>query len=100
MRLPTANFFQYTIALDLTFYDSKILIHLIDHATRYSVCGRIQSRKPDQVVKAMFQHWIIIFGLCQKFLSGDGGEVINQKLIDQCDVHNIALKTTGAEAPW
>ena len=98
--LPSANNFQDTVALDLKFYDQKILIHLIDHATRYSACGRIPSKQPHQVVKAMFANWIVIFGPPQKFLSDNGGEFINQELLDLCEVYNITLKTTGAEAPW
>ena len=98
--LPSANFFQDTVALDLKFYNGKILIHLIDHATRYSACGRIPSKQPEIVVKAMFAHWIVIFGPPQKFLSDNGGEFINQAFLDLCEAYNITIKTTGAEAPW
>ena len=98
--LPSANFFQDTVALDLKFYQSRILIHLIDHATRYSACGQISSKRPEIVVKAMFSLWITIFGPPQKFLSDNGGEFINQEMIDLCEAYNITVKTTGAEAPW
>ena len=60
----------------------------------------IPSKRPEQVVKAMFSHWISIFGPPRKFLSDNGGEFINQEFIDLCEVYNITLKTTGAEAPW
>ena len=100
VALPSANSFQETVALDLKFYTSKILLHLIDHATRYSACAMIPSKRPEQVVKAMFSHWISIFGPPRKFLSDNGGEFINQEFIDLCEVYNITLKTTGAEAPW
>ena len=100
VALPSANCFQDTVALDLKFYDKKILLHLIDHATRYSACATIPSKRPDQVAKAMFSHWICIFGPPSKFLSDNGGEFINQELMDLCEVYNVTLKTTGAEAPW
>ena len=32
--LPTANQFLETVAMDLKFYHQKILLHMIDHATR------------------------------------------------------------------
>ena len=99
--LPSAKFFQDTVALDLKFYNSRTLIHLIDHATRcYSACGQISSKRPETVVKAMFSLLITIFGPPQKFFSDNGGELINQELHDLCEVYNITLKTTGAEAPW
>ena len=98
--LPSANRFQDTAALDLKFYCNIILLHIIDHATRYSACARIPSKRPDQVVKALFSHWISIFGPPRKVLSDNGGEFINQELIDLCESLNITLKTTGAEAPW
>ena len=100
VALPSANCFQDTVALDLKFYNMKILLHLIDYATRYSACTTIPSKRPDQVVKAMFSNWIAIFGPPSKFLSDNGGEFINQELLDLCEAYNITLKTTGAEAPW
>ena len=36
--LPNANEFLETVAMDLKFYDSKTLLHLIDHAGRLSTC--------------------------------------------------------------
>ena len=100
VALPSANHFQETVALDLKFYDVKILLHLIDHATRYSACAIIPNKRPQQVVKAMFSHWIGIFGAPNKFLSDNGSEFINQELLDLCETYNVTLKTTGAEAPW
>ena len=98
--LPLANRFQETVALDLKFYDSKILVHMIDHATRLSSCVRIPSKKPEAVLKVMFSHWISIYGSPTKFLSDNGGEFINEDFVALCESLNVSVKTTGAESPW
>ena len=41
VALPTASNFQEVVAMDLKFFDGKILLHMIDHATRLSACVRI-----------------------------------------------------------
>ena len=39
--MPMANNFLETVAMDLKFYKGKILLHMIDHATRLSSCALI-----------------------------------------------------------
>ena len=51
--LPLATNFKECVAMDLKFYKGKILLHLIDHATRFSVTIILPSKKPDQIVNAM-----------------------------------------------
>ena len=48
--LPTATKFQDTVALDLKFYNGKILLHLIDHATRLSGASVIPNKNPETIV--------------------------------------------------
>ena len=98
--LPLANRFQETVALDLKFYDSKILVHMMDHATRLSSCVRISLKKPKAVLKVIFSHWISIYGSLTKFLTDNGGELINEDFAVMCKSLNVSVKTTGADSPW
>ena len=98
--LPMANEFLETVAMDLKFYQQKIILHLIDHATRLSSCVRIPSKEPKHVIKAIFSHWISIYGTTEKFLTDNGGEFVNNDFLDMCEQLNITVKTTGAESPW
>ena len=38
--------FQECIAMDLKFYKARILLHLIDHATRLSLSSFVRSKEP------------------------------------------------------
>ena len=98
--LPNANEFLETVTMDLKFYDSKTLLHLIDHATRLSTCVRIPSKKPEHIVKAIFSNWISVYGTTEKFLTDNDGEFVNKDSTDMCESLNIKIKTTGVEAPW
>ena len=97
---PMGSRFLECVAMDLKFYDDKILLHLIDHATRLSITARIPSKKPSAVLNALFKHFIAIFGSVDKFLTDNGGEFVNQEFLEMCEKFNINIKTTPAESPW
>ena len=92
--LPNANKFLETVAMDLKFYDSKTLLHLIDHATRLSTCVRIPSKKPEHIVKAIFSNWISVYGTTEKFLTDNGGEFVNEEFNDMCERRSTSLTKT------
>ena len=98
--LPTATRFGEKIAMDLKFYDSKIILHMIDHATRFSMAASVPNKKPDTIVKAMFNKWIGIFGAPEKFLTDNGGEFVNKELVELAESFGMIIQTTAAEAPW
>ena len=98
--LPMATAFNECVAMDLKFFHGKILLHMIDHASRFSSGCRITSKQPDVVVKGIFLNWIKFHGAPQKFLTDNGGELMNDAFVDLCDQFNIIVKTTAAESPW
>ena len=98
--LPMASKFLECIAIDLKFYKKNILLHMIDHATRLSASAVIPSKKPEVIIKKIFQIWISVYGVPEKFLSDNGGEFANENFINMCEAMNINFKLTGAESPW
>ena len=54
--LPLATKFKECVAMNLKFYKGKILLHMIDHATRLSVTVILPSKKPDQIVNAIMKY--------------------------------------------
>ena len=98
--LPMAKAFNECVAMDLKFFQGKIILHMIDHASRYSAGCRIASKEPEVVIKAIFMHWIKIHGSPIKFLTDNGGEFVNQSFMDLCGQFNVCVKTTAAESPW
>ena len=92
--------FQECIAMNLKFYKGKILLHLIDQATRLSVSSFVKSKEPEVILKAVFKSWIQIYGAPEKFLTDNGGEFANSKFIDMAESMNNTVKVTAAESPF
>ncbi len=100
VSFPIASTFNEVVALDLKSLDSSIILHMIDHATRYSQACIIPNKKKRTIVQAILNHWIAIFGSPQKFLSDNGGEFVNDEFIELAEQFNITVLTTAAESPW
>ena len=98
--LPMASEFNEVVAMDIKFLNGKMILHLIDHLSRYSAAAIINSKRPDEIVNKIFQIWISVFGPPSKFFSDNGGEFNNEKFREMCERFNITVKTTAAEAPW
>ena len=92
--------FQETVAVDLKFYRGIILLHLIDHCTCLSASTVIPNKNPDTIIKGIFNIWISVYSLAQKFLTDSGGEFANTEFTQLCESLGITIKTTSAEAPW
>ena len=98
--LNMATEFNEVVAMDLKFFEGKIILHLIDHLSRFSAATLIPSKKPEVVIDAIFDIWIKVFGPPKKYFSDNGGEFNNSEFRDLCEAMNIVIKTTAAEAPW
>ena len=79
--LPMATEFQETIAMDLKFYNDKILLHLVNQSTRLSASSFIPNKNPDRILTHIFKIWISVYGAPEKFLTDNGGEFANSKFI-------------------
>ena len=95
-----ATSFQECIAMDLKFYKGRILLHLIDHATRLSVSSFLKSKEPEVIRKAIFKSWIQIYSATETFLTDNDKEFANSKFIDMAESMNITVKVTAAESPF
>lgn len=98
--LPHASSFNETVAMDLKFFEGKIILHLIDHLTRFSSACIVKSKEPNEIISGICKIWITIFGPPQKFLTDNGGEFANEKFLDLAEKMNIRVMTTAAESPW
>ena len=94
------SYFNKNIAIDIKEINSNKVLHLIDHATRYSVRVRIPSKENSDIINAIFKHWITYFGTPGSILTDNGREFNNQSLRDMAQNLNIIVRTTLAESPW
>ena len=97
---PMATKFNECVAMDLKFYDGKIILHMIDHVSKLSAAARVSSKEPRIIIKSIFKNWVSVYGAPIKFLSDNGGEFMNASFIEMCEQMNIAVKNTAARSPW
>ena len=97
---PMATRFGECVAMDLKQFGNVYLLHLIDHATRFSSGAVIRTKQADVIIREIFKCWVSVFGCPDKFLVDNGGEFNNEKFRDMCEKLNIVIKTTAAESPW
>ena len=92
VAFPTATAFGEVVAMDLKDILGFTVLHMIDHATRYSSACIVPNKKRETIVKAVLQNWVRIFGPADSFLFDNGGEFVNQDMIEFAEQFNIHLK--------
>ena len=101
VAFPLATRFNETVALDLKDIRPGFkILHMVDHATRYGQAAVVANKSAQEIIKAIFDLWIRIFGCPEKMLMDNGGEFNNHEFLDMCDKCNIRVLTTAAESPW
>ena len=98
--LSLATKFNEVVAMDLKHFESVLIQHLIDHASRFSAAAIIKSKHKEVIIEQIFRIWISIFGPPSSHFSNNGGEFNNEEFCQMCKVMNIVVKTTAAEALW
>ena len=100
VSLPHATRFNQVIAMDIKVIEGKMILHLIDLCTRFSVCTVIKNKEANTIIEAIFKYWIQMFGSPEKFLSDNGMEFGNNLFREVCEAFNIQPLSTPAESPW
>ena len=100
VTMPIATSFNESVAMDLKEINSKYILHLIDHLTRFSAACVVSSKKKEVIIAAVLKIWIGIFGCPAKILSDNGGEFSNDDFREMGEKLNTRITTTAAESPW
>ena len=98
--MPVAKVFNDSVAMDIKDISSKHVLHLIDHATRYSAACVVRSKHRDTIIDNILKIWIPLFGTPRKILSDNGGEFSNEDFLEMGEKLNTTVTTTAAESPW
>ena len=100
IALPPGKVFNQHVAMDLKTINSKHILHLIDHATRYSSGCIVPNKEKSSIVCGVLTIWISLFGPPKSILSDNGGEFSNDELVEIGEKLNTEIKSTAAESPW
>ena len=92
--------FNEVLALDVGELEERKFLVMVDMATRYCQAFWIRDKKPETIIKSLFDGWFAIFGAPSKILSDNGGEFQNEKVRKMAERWNIKVLTTAAESPW
>lgn len=87
VTLPRATDFNESVAIDLEFIDSKIIMHKIDHFSRYSAACVIPSKHIDIIIANVLKTWISVFGSPKKILA-DMGHEFNEDYREMGEKHS------------
>ena len=60
--LPMASQFNEKVSMDLKQWNGHWILHIIDMWSRYTVSVFINRKKPSDVIDALMQRWIAVFG--------------------------------------
>ena len=80
--------------------ESSIILHLVDHVTRFSAAAAMKSKDRNEIIKHLFRTWISIFSAPSKFFRDNGKEFRNKDYNEMCDSYKITIKKTATESPF
>ena len=100
VTLPRASSFNESVAMDLKFFGSLMVLHIIDHFTRYSAACVIPSKSRDIIIANVLKIWVSIFGTPLQLLCDMGKEFNNEDYREMGEKLNTTVKSTAAESPW
>ena len=76
-RLSTR--FNEVVQFDLVFIEDKVVGHLIDEATKWSVCDVLDNRETSTVLAFINNHWLRTFGPITTIISDQEGAIYSEE---------------------
>ena len=106
--LPVANDFNEIVGIDLKVLDKgkgHYILWIMDIFSKLIKGRFIKNKEPATIIENIIQAWIIGDGTGPGhpkfgFYSDNGGEFINEEVLDFASSLNIGIKVTSANAPW
>ena len=66
--------FNEKVSMDFKQWNGHWILHIIDVWSRYTVSIFINRKKPSDVIDALMQRWIAVFGTMGSIMKDNGGE--------------------------
>ena len=73
---------------------------MVDHANGFTSAAVVKSKHKEEIVNAIFQYCIALFGPPNQKFSDNGGEFNKELLKEISDQLNIFVRSTASESPW
>ena len=102
--MPMATRFNEKIAMDLKQWKGRWILHMIDIWSRYTNSVFINRKMPSDVINALMQRWVGVFGVMGAIMTdngGDnGGEFSSDEMREVMSILDVRVITTAAESPF
>ena len=106
--LPVANNFNEVVGLDLKVLNKakgEYILWIVDLFSKLIKGQYIRNKKPETIINGILSTWVIGDGAgpgfpSRGFWSDNGGEFLNESVLDFAASMDVDIKMTSAEAPW
>ena len=98
--MPMATQFNEKVAMDLKQWKGRWILHIIDMWSRYTISVFINKKRPSEVINALMQNWVGVFGVMGSILTDNGGEFNADEMREVMSILNVRVLTTAAESPF
>ena len=98
--MPMATQFNEKVAMDLKQWKGRWILHIIDMWSRYTISVFINRKRPSEVINALMQNWVGVFGVMRSILTDNGGEFNADEMREVMSILNVRVLTTAAESPF
>ena len=92
--LSLLKHFNDVISVDLNKKNAHKILYMLDHTTHFSSVAVLKTKHEEEIVKAIFQYWSVLFGPQNQRLSDNGGELNSEflrEISDQLKDNSIQL---------
>ena len=95
-----ASDFHEKVAMGLKQWSGRWILHIIDMWSRYIISEFIDRKRSYDVINAVMQHCIGIFGFKGSIKTDNGGEFGSDEMRKIMSILNVRVITTAAESPF
>ncbi|CAC5412668.1 unnamed protein product [Mytilus coruscus] len=95
VSMPMAKQFNEKVTIDLKQYKDRWILHLIDMWSRYTVSFFINRKKPTNVIEALMENWVGIFGVMGALILSS-----SDKMREVATILNVKVCTTAGMSPY
>ena len=98
--MPMATQFNEKVAMDLKQWNEQWILHIIDMWSRFTISVFINRKRSSEVINALMQKWVGIFGVMGSIMTDNGGEFCSDETHEVMSILNVRVITTAAESPF
>ena len=98
--MPMATKFNENVAMDLKQWNGRWILLIIDMWSRYTISVFINRKRTSDVINALMQKCVGVFGIMGSIITDNGGEFSSDKMREVMSILNVKVIITAEESPF